>query len=194
MAADVVINVDLPWNPARLEQRIARAHRIGSKRPVQELLLVASESIEERILQLHETKRTVLANIWARSGEDVIAAPGGSGSFKEMVHTLVADGSQSTRGEGDQSSATDRGPASESRGGQEAVLQRDAADAEEPAGASAPRSSIEPAAVTPPVDQAVLAAAVAAIAPALPEAHRRSLAAVFRALASTLESGVGGLG
>ena len=34
-AADTVINVDLPWNPAVLEQRIARAHRMGQKRPVQ---------------------------------------------------------------------------------------------------------------------------------------------------------------
>ncbi|MFM8476914.1 MAG: DEAD/DEAH box helicase, partial [Planctomycetaceae bacterium] len=33
-AADTVINVDLPWNPAVLEQRIARAHRMGQKRPV----------------------------------------------------------------------------------------------------------------------------------------------------------------
>ncbi|HEU4402257.1 MAG TPA: DEAD/DEAH box helicase, partial [Candidatus Polarisedimenticolia bacterium] len=49
-AADVVINLDLPWNPARLEQRIARVHRIGSKRPVQEVLLVTKASIEERIL------------------------------------------------------------------------------------------------------------------------------------------------
>lgn len=34
-AADTVINLDLPWNPALLEQRVARAHRMGQKRPVQ---------------------------------------------------------------------------------------------------------------------------------------------------------------
>jgi superfamily II DNA/RNA helicase len=34
-AANTVINVDLPWNPAILEQRIARAHRMGQQRPVQ---------------------------------------------------------------------------------------------------------------------------------------------------------------
>src|SRR5207244_12263607 len=77
--ADVVINLDLPWNPARLEQRIARVHRIGSKGTVQELLLVTKESIEERILRLHDTKRGVLANIWDKGNQDVIAAPGGSG-------------------------------------------------------------------------------------------------------------------
>ncbi len=34
-AANTVINVDLPWNPAVLEQRIGRAHRMGQERPVQ---------------------------------------------------------------------------------------------------------------------------------------------------------------
>src|SRR5439155_22632792 len=88
-AADVVINLDLPWNPARLEQRFARVHRIGSKGTVQELLLVTKESIEERILRLHDTKRGVLANIWDKGNQDVIAAPGGSGAFREMVAALL---------------------------------------------------------------------------------------------------------
>ena len=39
-AANTVINVDLPWNPAILEQRISRAHRMGQKRPVQVFVLV----------------------------------------------------------------------------------------------------------------------------------------------------------
>jgi superfamily II DNA/RNA helicase len=49
-AADTVINVDLPWNPAVLEQRIARAHRMGQKRPVQVYLLVTEATIEEKLL------------------------------------------------------------------------------------------------------------------------------------------------
>lgn len=88
-AADVVVNLDLPWNPARLEQRIARVHRIGSSRPVQILLLVTEDSLEERMLGLHETKRGVLENVWSSDGEDVIAAPGGSGAFQAMVQGLV---------------------------------------------------------------------------------------------------------
>jgi len=49
-AADTVVNVDLPWNPAVLEQRIARAHRMGQKRPVQVYLLVTERTIEESML------------------------------------------------------------------------------------------------------------------------------------------------
>ncbi|MEM1452961.1 MAG: DEAD/DEAH box helicase [Planctomycetota bacterium] len=49
-SADTVVNVDVPWNPAVLEQRIGRAHRMGQKRPVQVYVLVTTETIEESML------------------------------------------------------------------------------------------------------------------------------------------------
>src|SRR5204862_3732088 len=49
-AANTVINVDLPWNPAVLEQRVARAYRMGQKQPVQVFILIAEGTIEERML------------------------------------------------------------------------------------------------------------------------------------------------
>jgi len=49
-AANTVINVDLPWNPAVLEQRISRVHRMGQKNPVQVFILVTEETIEENLL------------------------------------------------------------------------------------------------------------------------------------------------
>ncbi len=49
-AANTIINVELPWNPAILEQRIARAHRMGQKRPVQVYLLVTEATLEENLL------------------------------------------------------------------------------------------------------------------------------------------------
>ena len=49
-AANTVINVDLPWNPAVLEQRVARAHRMGQQQPVQVYVLVTEETIEESLL------------------------------------------------------------------------------------------------------------------------------------------------
>ena len=49
-AADTVVNVDLPWNPAVLEQRIARAHRMGQKRPVNVYVLVTEKTLEEQLL------------------------------------------------------------------------------------------------------------------------------------------------
>jgi superfamily II DNA or RNA helicase len=49
-AANTVVNVDLPWNPAVLEQRVARAHRMGQRRPVDVYLLVTELTFEERLL------------------------------------------------------------------------------------------------------------------------------------------------
>jgi len=63
-AANTVINVDLPWNPALLEQRISRAHRMGQKRPVQVFLLVTTDTLEENLLATlsakHELSLAVL--------------------------------------------------------------------------------------------------------------------------------------
>lgn len=63
-AANTVINVDLPWNPAVLEQRIGRAHRMGQKRPVQVYLLVTENTLEENLLATlsakHELFQAVL--------------------------------------------------------------------------------------------------------------------------------------
>ena len=55
-AANTVINVDLPWNPAVLEQRIARAHRMGQQQPVQVYVLVTEETIEEGLLNTLSAK------------------------------------------------------------------------------------------------------------------------------------------
>ncbi|MEJ2166889.1 MAG: DEAD/DEAH box helicase [Desulfobacterales bacterium] len=63
-AANTVINIDLPWNPAVLEQRIGRVHRMGQKRPVQVFLLVTENTLEENLLATlsakHELFQAVL--------------------------------------------------------------------------------------------------------------------------------------
>lgn len=56
-AANTVVNVDLPWNPAVLEQRIGRAHRMGQTRPVQVFVLVTEDTIEENLLATLAAKR-----------------------------------------------------------------------------------------------------------------------------------------
>jgi superfamily II DNA or RNA helicase len=56
-AANTVINVDLPWNPAVLEQRIGRAHRMGQTQPVQVFVLVTEETLEEKLLGTLSVKK-----------------------------------------------------------------------------------------------------------------------------------------
>lgn len=56
-SANTIVNVDLPWNPAVLEQRIARAHRMGQKNPVHVYKLVTEDTIEERLLDTLASKQ-----------------------------------------------------------------------------------------------------------------------------------------
>jgi len=56
-AANYVIHMDPWWNPAVEDQASDRAHRIGQKQPVTIYRLVVKDSIEEKILALHKTKR-----------------------------------------------------------------------------------------------------------------------------------------
>jgi len=55
--ADTVILFDLWWNPAVEDQASDRAHRIGQTRPVTIYRLITTNTIEEKILQLHGRKR-----------------------------------------------------------------------------------------------------------------------------------------
>jgi len=60
-AADHVFLVDPWWNPATEDQAADRAHRIGQDRPVMVYRLVATDTVEERILALQERKRALAA-------------------------------------------------------------------------------------------------------------------------------------
>ncbi len=52
----VMVNVDLPWNPMQIEQRLGRLHRVGQTRDVLLTNLVARGTIEQRILHVLEAK------------------------------------------------------------------------------------------------------------------------------------------
>lgn len=56
-AADYVIHMDPWWNPAVEDQASDRAHRMGQVRPVTIYRIVAKNTIEEKIVQLHKQKR-----------------------------------------------------------------------------------------------------------------------------------------
>ena len=51
-----LINVDLPWNPMQIEQRLGRVHRIGQTHDVTVTNLVARGTVEEQVLRLLEAK------------------------------------------------------------------------------------------------------------------------------------------
>jgi superfamily II DNA or RNA helicase len=67
--ASVVINCDLPWNPAKLEQRIARAWRKNQKRAVTVINLVSEKTIEHRMLSTLADKRGLADGVLDHSGD-----------------------------------------------------------------------------------------------------------------------------
>jgi SNF2 family DNA or RNA helicase len=69
--ADYVIHLDPWWNPAVEDQATDRAHRIGQDKPVTVYRLIARETVEEKILALHGTKRALVAGVLA--GTDAAA-------------------------------------------------------------------------------------------------------------------------
>ncbi|MEY4582374.1 MAG: hypothetical protein RL701_7077, partial [Pseudomonadota bacterium] len=70
-AADYVIHMDPWWNPAAEDQASDRAHRIGQVKPVTIVKLVAQNTIEERVLGLHEHKRKLAREMLSGEGGNV---------------------------------------------------------------------------------------------------------------------------
>jgi superfamily II DNA or RNA helicase len=85
-AASLLINLDLPWNPAVLEQRIARIYRIGQKRNIQVINMVARDSIEERMLSTLNFKSGLFAGI-LDAGEDAIFLE--NSKFDKIIDTFA---------------------------------------------------------------------------------------------------------
>ncbi len=72
-AASALINLDMPWNPAVLEQRIARVHRLGQREPVQVVLMVAQKAYEARVAALVASKQFLFDNVIRdEASEDVV--------------------------------------------------------------------------------------------------------------------------
>ncbi len=89
-AANTVINVDLPWNPAVLEQRIGRAHRMGQKQPVQVFLLVTEGTIEENLLATLSAKHELfLAALDPDSDIDQVDLASGVEELKRRLEVLL---------------------------------------------------------------------------------------------------------
>jgi superfamily II DNA/RNA helicase len=100
-AASLLINLDLPWNPAVLEQRIARIYRIGQKRNIQVINMVARDSIEERMLSTLNFKSGLFAGI-LDAGEDAIFLE--NSKFDKIIDTF-ADVVEPTQQDAPQSEA-----------------------------------------------------------------------------------------
>ena len=88
--ATVVVNVDLPWNPAVLEQRIGRVHRLGQTRPVQVVSFVAKGTIEEGMLAVLGFKRSLFAGVLDGGESEIFLGASRLKRFMESVENVTA--------------------------------------------------------------------------------------------------------
>ncbi len=72
-AADTVIHYDPWWNPAVERQATDRAHRIGQEKPVFVYKLVASGTVEEKILHMQERKQALADGIYGKQEGEALA-------------------------------------------------------------------------------------------------------------------------
>ncbi len=82
-AADTVIHFDPWWNPAAEAQATDRAHRIGQTRVVTSYKLIASGTVEEKVLALQDEKRALLADVFEAS--DATAAKLSLADLKSLL-------------------------------------------------------------------------------------------------------------
>jgi len=85
--ASVVMNLDLPWNPAVLEQRIGRVHRLGQRQPVRVINFVAKGTIEEGMLSVLQFKKSLFAGVLDGGEKDVFI---GGSRFNKFMETVEA--------------------------------------------------------------------------------------------------------
>jgi hypothetical protein len=89
--ASVVVNCDLPWNPARLEQRIARAWRKHQTRPVTVINLISEKTIEHRMLETLSNKQALSDGVLDLKGNLAeIKLHSGRQAFLSKLQQLVA--------------------------------------------------------------------------------------------------------
>jgi superfamily II DNA/RNA helicase len=89
--ASAVINMEPPWNPARLEQRIARVHRMGQSRPVLAVHLLTENSIEERVWETIRLKKALFQALFDGARSEVSFEKLGRKNMMETFKEIVAE-------------------------------------------------------------------------------------------------------
>lgn len=88
-AAATVINMDLPWNPAVLEQRIGRVYRLGQQQGVSVVNFVAQGGIEEGMLSVLAFKQSLFAGVLDGGESEVFMHGTRLSKFMETVDEVT---------------------------------------------------------------------------------------------------------
>lgn len=93
-----VVNMDLPWNPAVLEQRVGRVHRLGQRKPVRVINFIAEGTIEEGMLSVLMFKKSLFAGVLDGGEREVFLGGSRLSRFMETVEHATTIAQQPTIG------------------------------------------------------------------------------------------------
>jgi superfamily II DNA or RNA helicase len=110
-AAATVVNMDLPWNPAVLEQRIGRVHRLGQTRGVQVVNFVAQGTIEEGMLSLLAFKKSLFAGVLDGGDSEVFLHGTRLSRFLERIEQVAGAGAAASEDDDGEADLPDLAPA-----------------------------------------------------------------------------------
>ncbi len=88
-AAAYLINLDIPWNPAVLEQRIGRIFRMGQKKKVNIINLVSSGTIEHRMLDVLKFKSSMAEGVLDAGDDTILMQEDRFQQFMNSVESMV---------------------------------------------------------------------------------------------------------
>lgn len=98
-SASYLINLDIPWNPAVLEQRIARIYRIGQKKKVNIINLITIDSIEHRMLDVLKFKSSMAEGVLDAGDDSILMQEDRFKQFMNSVETMVDEDQSFTESE-----------------------------------------------------------------------------------------------
>jgi superfamily II DNA or RNA helicase len=134
--ASVVLNMDLPWNPAVLEQRIGRVHRLGQRQPVRVVNFISQGTIEDGMQAVLQFKKSLFAGVLDGGAKDVFLGGSRLNKFMETVEAATAAIPESVPEEiVEDAEAALRTPAAEGKAGRRkrpATVEQEAAAGAEP--------------------------------------------------------------
>ncbi|MEK7232917.1 MAG: SNF2-related protein [Elusimicrobiota bacterium] len=90
-AANCVVNLEIPWNPSVLEQRVGRVHRMGQKKSVSAINLISSECIEERVFNLVAQKKALFSGVFDEETVDIRFSAGQTASFLDKMKSMFPE-------------------------------------------------------------------------------------------------------
>ncbi len=96
-SASYVINLEMPWNPAVLEQRISRVHRLGQKNTVNAINFISTNCVEERVYAAVQNKKALFDGVFDGQTDGVTFEK--SSSFIERLRDMIGDPDEACKDE-----------------------------------------------------------------------------------------------